>query len=72
MKQIPVDVVEPHHLPQLLQGPRCTRARRDIDARQSAATVLNDHEYIEQAEGRVDRNEEVARHKRFRMALQER
>ena len=48
------------------------RVRRDIDPHQSATTMLDHHENIQQSEGRGYRNEEVARQNRFRMILQER
>ena len=42
--------------------PYGSRVRRDIHMRKSSATVLDDHEDVEQSEGRGDGNEEVTRH----------
>jgi hypothetical protein len=39
--------------------------RRDIDMKQSAARMLNDHQHIENAKRRRDRHAEVTRHDAF-------
>ena len=69
--QVPIGVVESNDLPQLLQGPCRTRVRRDVDAHQSAAAVLDDHEHVEQSECRRDRDEEVTGDDRVRVIAQE-
>ena len=54
VNQVPARTVEPNDLPQLLQGPCRSRVRRDCDAQDSTAAVLDDHEHVEQSECRRD------------------
>jgi hypothetical protein len=61
VNQVTVGIVEANNVPQLLQGPISARVRRNINPHQSATTMLDNHENIQQSEGRGDRNEEVAR-----------
>ncbi len=52
--QVTVSVFIADDLPQLLQGPLGARVRSDVDSRETATTVLDDHEHIEQPKGRSD------------------
>ena len=61
----------PDHLPQLLQGPGRSRMRGDVAMDQAAAAVLDDHEYIQHAERRCDRDEEIAGDDSLRVQAQE-
>lgn len=57
VNQVAVGGFVPDELPQILQSPVRARVRSDIDPHKSAATVLDGYEYVEQSEGRSDRNE---------------
>src|SRR5215211_2451382 len=62
MDEEAVAMIGRYRFAQLLQGPLRCGMRRDIDMEQSAASVFDDDKHVEHAEGRRDRDTEVARH----------
>ena len=71
MKQITVVGVKSERLAQLLARPGRCRVRRHIAVNQPSSTALLDHHpYVQEPEGACHAHEEVARHDRLRMVLQ--
>ena len=50
---------------QLLQGPLRIRVRRDIEMRQPARAMVDDHEDVKKPERGADRHKEVTRNDRL-------
>ena len=59
MKQVFIPAFQSNRLAQLLQRPGSTRMGGDIAMDQSAAAVLNYHEYVQQAKRSRYGNEEI-------------
>jgi hypothetical protein len=70
--QVFVPTLVANGLSQLLARPARARVRSHVVVDQAAGLMLDDNEYVEQAECARHRDEEVARHKRLRVVLQER
>jgi hypothetical protein len=60
MEQVFIPTFQSNRLTQLLQGPGCTRMGGDIAMDQSAAAVLNHHEYVQQAKCCSNSDKEIA------------
>ena len=72
MKQITVADIKPEGLAQLLARLSRRRVRRHIAVNQPSTAMLDHHQYVQEPEGARHAHEEVARHDRLRMVLQER
>ena len=72
MNQEAIRVIGWKRFAELLHGPLRSRMRRDIDVKESAARILNDHKHVEHAKRRRDYHTEITGHYALGMIADER
>src|ERR1035438_9503884 len=65
----PIRMVARQRLPELLQGPLCSRVGGDVVVENSSCSKFHDHEYVKCAKSGRDHNEEVTRHDHLGMIV---
>ena len=72
MDQIPISGLVPQCLTQLLARPECARMGRHVAVNEPPAAMLHHHQHVQEAQSTGNGDEEVARHDRLSMVLEER